>query len=1266
MMAGMGKGSISESARERETFRHDPTLLSDFKYSDTENLVPALGLSTTADPILTALAQLGVCRTGASRAFICLFDRSRQYVVAEATQTSSLRPNSSDGEDSHDRFWLQGSAIPRSNGICEKFLNTKKPAENGHGTELPVNVISDIRGDPRVAQDSCVLLGLNTRGYVGVPIRSRNGIDFGEYSIVTEEPIQAAEWGTTQSKVLRDISQSILDHLLSRVSQLERERADKKLSGIGSFVEQKPNLIGSRHNSGYHNNDATSIMNNSGIKDNSARSSDDLSPGIMRPYPQSLGLVAEGPNKSPYFAKEGEYLRDWKTPPEKMFDKDSSQPATPSHKYSDLVEKDPLSAVFSKVASIIRESIDADGVVFFDASSGSFNSLNQPFIGSDVSQYTSPGESWSGDDSWDDSSSIRNDLHVIASSTLEASATTKEKSTLDRREMSFKALSSLLRRYPGGAIFDLDEDGRLQSGGSMSDNSPHTTNTPGTSPKMATKRTASFVGSLGSEVSRSFPEAQSLAFVPIWDQIKKRWRAACFAYTLDKTRFFTIKGDISYLRAFATLAMAEIANLETHLTNEAQSDVLGSLSHELRSPLHGIILGVEFLTDTPLSVFQGNLLHILETCGRTLSDTIDHLLYYAKVNNFIPPGKTGDSRARGLRKEMNCTLQAGMKTITAPVRVDALLEEVIESIFAGFNFQRMSIGQLERDQRKSHADTYAIRRSDNFQAAEDIGHLFEGSGELNFPSGHIVIDLAIDTKGSHYYHAISGAIRRIMMNLFGNALKYTSFGSIRVSLSHEPIRSRKFRGSNMRWVKFVVTDTGRGIADDFQLNHLFHEFQQEDPINSGLGLGLSVVKKIVSSLKGKVYVESKVRVGTTVTVLLPLQPISHASPFTEISGVPLDDYTEHRSQLKGLRVCFIGFDAPLGLPHHADDADDYQSIWKVCREDLAMEVVTTAQAMAVAPDIVLCEEAALYESLLKTEGLDKAPRVVLCVNALSAYRLSLDPKFQDSLTITEFISQPTGPRKLAKILVAALQQWVEKQDRPLSPETQGPLTLPMLSSIGRDKLDASEKAKPPLAALNTGPFEPPDPTRLLRPQSPSLSPRSSPQPSQSVSPPQSPPPGPLRRPHHQHHHHHHHHQQQQQQQQRQREEKKEEEPQFLLVEDNVINLRILCTYMKKLGRRYATAEDGQAAVERFVEVPGRFDCVLMDINMPRLDGLQATRRMREFEAARRLRPATVLALTGLASASVQRDAFESGVDLFLTKPVKLQEISGILQSRGLM
>lgn len=123
---------------------------------------------------------------------------------------------------------------------------------------------------------------------------------------------------------------------------------------------------------------------------------------------------------------------------------------------------------------------------------------------------------------------------------------------------------------------------------------------------------------------------------------------------------------------------------------------------------------------------------------------------------------------------------------------------------------------------------------------------------------------------------------------------------------------------------------------------------------------------------------------------------------------------------------------------------------------------------------------------------------------------------------------------------------------------------------------------------------------------------------------------------------------------------------FLLVDDNPINLSILCAYMKKLKSKYATAADGLEAVERFQENPDLFSCILMDISMPRMDGIEATKKIRSFEHSKEREPVVILALTGLASASAQQDAYASGVDVFLSKPVKLKELSTILRDRNLV
>jgi CheY-like chemotaxis protein len=134
----------------------------------------------------------------------------------------------------------------------------------------------------------------------------------------------------------------------------------------------------------------------------------------------------------------------------------------------------------------------------------------------------------------------------------------------------------------------------------------------------------------------------------------------------------------------------------------------------------------------------------------------------------------------------------------------------------------------------------------------------------------------------------------------------------------------------------------------------------------------------------------------------------------------------------------------------------------------------------------------------------------------------------------------------------------------------------------------------------------------------------------------------------------------------------------LLVDDNRVNLQLLVTYIKRSGHYFKTASNGLEALEAYkAECDNSqadsenkdnetrdppFDYVLMDVSMPIMDGLTSTRKIRAHERANNLKPAKVIALTGLASAQAQQEAYSSGVDTFMTKPVKLKELGRMLDA----
>jgi CheY-like chemotaxis protein len=132
---------------------------------------------------------------------------------------------------------------------------------------------------------------------------------------------------------------------------------------------------------------------------------------------------------------------------------------------------------------------------------------------------------------------------------------------------------------------------------------------------------------------------------------------------------------------------------------------------------------------------------------------------------------------------------------------------------------------------------------------------------------------------------------------------------------------------------------------------------------------------------------------------------------------------------------------------------------------------------------------------------------------------------------------------------------------------------------------------------------------------------------------------------------------------------------MLLVDDNAINLRLLQVYSKKLSPvQVHSAENGQIAVDTYKRLlharPSTPPTViLMDISMPVMDGFEATRRIRQIEAAYKnnLSPdkvaprSFIIALTGLASLKDQREAFAAGVDRYLMKPVSFAKLSILLE-----
>ncbi|KAF5022555.1 hypothetical protein F66182_5388 [Fusarium sp. NRRL 66182] len=1221
--------------------RYDSVFVASSVRNDVTNLIPPSSLRPCSNTAMTALAQVALLRLGASRAMISLFDCQHQHVIAEATPSLRISAKANPPTSGSDSLWLCGTAIPRALSVCDHVLVAPEVDASSQGSshpELPVTVISDLAENRQLRDSWYYQSRPEHRFYSAVPIRTRRGINIGVLCILDNKP--RATFDEVSMQIMRDISASILDQLELARSGDGRRPGERMVRGLGSYVEGKTTM------SGWQSSFTHAFATDSGNEEGSLNK-----------------IQQQFQNQQEHAAAE---MEQNSTPDTFILESPSeNRPSSPFHQTNKTSHpltpgedsrQDQLSRIFSKAANILRESIEVEGVLFLDAGIGSFagrvrsGSLRRESQAQDRS--VSSSSSSSSDRAHFSSPKGSGGSHgsgatcpVLGFSTSISSSINGEAPAGRSRGVPERQLQKLLRRYPRGKIFNFDDQGEMVSSDPSSEDSAtaafqaqkaqNLQNDQADDRRKPCRRARDPFSrrNEGMAIRDIFPGARSVAFVPLWDSHRQRWFSGCFVYTMTPTRLFSVQGELSYLSAFSTVIMADVAMMESSIVSIATSSLLSSLSHELRSPLHGIVLCAELLRDTALDVFQGDVLRSLEVCGRTLLDTINHLLDWTRINNFVKapkeqPLNSSMAVARGVQKSQQSSVTDGMMHITSNLDVDMLVEEVFECVYAGHTYQQQSVSLLHDHSSSEEADRDPLIRLDGMDVVDSARAEGKKSSTDAGP-GAVLVILDIDPAVDWAFHAESGALRRILMNLCGNALKYTASGFIKVAVYQDPPAQGRPRD---RIVHIDITDTGAGIGQDYLNHRLFSPFTQENTHSSGAGLGLSLVRKFVRALGGSIHIQSKVGTGTKVTVKLPLQAASLESTETALDR---DEFNAQVIELSRLRVCIEGFPPPKSASDSqrwsAGDFDEYSSLGRICRDWLQMEVVGSFSNIEFLPDLILCDESHL-ESLAKQPRNEfSSPVVVVCRSATVARKLEKTHRSLRKINwgLFSFISRPVGPRKLAKAFVLCFRRWTK------------------LQATAADRASVSTTLDQPPSVSTAGPesceYRPDGKERGYFDMVPTLSPNKRRARSDNDDAQTPLPPAPAKRP-----------------------APPSPEPQFLLVEDNSINMKILQAYMKKLGLASDTASNGLQALESYKSKQGHYKCILMDISMPVMDGFEATRLIREFEKASNMTRSHIVAISGLASKDAQEDAFANGLDLFLSKPVQLKELGRILRSRGLI
>lgn len=925
---------------------------------------------------------------------ISLFDQTHQYIIAEASATTPLIPNL--GYDSHHEvLWHCGTAIPRSHSACESTLCSDDPPESGPDgfkatRELPVVVVNDVTTDPEYSAKPYCRPGGAARFYAAVPIRTDRGVNIGVICVIDTKP--ALPWENRHSKMMRELSRAVTEHLETISLRSNQRRSEKKATGLSTFVEGDAQLVPTFN---HPQNNKTRL---NGVSKSQRPKVEDIQSAL-----EDLTIKpSSDPVTDPQEPKNGHESRASAVQPAfddfAVYHDPKRVPETPRE-------------IFSKAASIVKDSIETDGCAFMNADMLEFSNATTSIEWMDDDTAIRRPSAFSyndGEDTCTTGSSEdrpRPSCQVLGSSEMETSNSPQGAHV----SLPQALLARMIRRYPKGHIFNFDANGELQPD-ELSDVSNHHALTNHDHEGIQSwgyipdrKENKLRIQQREANILReAFPGSRSVAFVPIWDLRKKKWSAGGFIYTYNIKRSFTIDLDLSYLRALGMLAAAEAYKLEALAADKAKTDALGSLSHELRSPLHGAVLSVELLNDTELTIPQQNIVRTIETCCRTLSDTIDHLLEYSKVNKPQPQEGKRENQVDGSSLSRTPTLGSTAKSSRKVVELDVLAEEVLESVYAGFNFQHVSLAQAAQStgRRPGHV---SIRRMDTMQAIEELQAPAKNQGNLETKIGDVEIFLVIDSRPSWGFYTQPGPVRRIIMNLFGNSLKYTNSGLIRVSLEQT---SALGADDNDCWVTITVSDTGIGISDDFIENSLFKPFAQENHLSPGTGLGLSFVKQITAQFGGHISVKSQVGKGTTATVRLPMKLGDDFHKGACEVRKREEEFETQTDKLRGLRVKVIDFgDEETGSAGNKIESP-CQLVKNMCKDWLGMQVNTGFETPCLLPDLAIWSEEGFEKPYDPQDTMPDVPNIVLCANALTAHQYASGVKTTPRPGVFEFISQP--------------------------------------------------------------------------------------------------------------------------------------------------------------------------------------------------------------------------------------------------------------------
>lgn len=592
---------------------------------------------SSKDRALTAFAQLGALRLNCRRGVVTLIDSRTQYVLAEATRTLSLMDDQR--HDPGDELWLGNSRLPRGQGMSEDALNA--PDYTAKGPEDEKYTAAAL-----VVQDMAVsrykdkkYAGAGISFYAGVPIVTSRGHTIGVYNITDNKSRNGLT--ADELRFMTDMSRLVVQHLDTIRGERARVRGERLIQGIGTFIEGDaidanlslespgPNLVPDPLDAAgqrtvprppFKSRQPSNTFKGLTITDSNAMAR------------EQLPLVDDE-------RRDISSVRSIMPPVQKEPSEDHDNPYKAKQK-----PKSQHTQVFDRAAKILRKCLGADGVAFVDASSANLSRGTARQQDSKQSQDSVVQHSLKKRGRADTvntgkpASAVTPEDHS-PEGTLTLSAApegfpenvpeqrqlceiiamiTRDPNSDQTLEVTEHELRKLIRRQPQGKCYTFDEDGMLAGSDDSASEGPVYSNGRqhddeqglSTSRRKDLKRSA---------LVAALPNARTIVFLPLWDFANQRWNAAAVMWSSDPAKMMNVYQDFSYLKAFANSVTNEITRLNLLVSDAAKSTFLANISHELRSPLHGILGSIEFLHDTTLDDFQSSMVstHLYNTNRET-------------------------------------------------------------------------------------------------------------------------------------------------------------------------------------------------------------------------------------------------------------------------------------------------------------------------------------------------------------------------------------------------------------------------------------------------------------------------------------------------------------------------------------------------------------------------------------------------------------------------------------------------------------------------